>query len=116
MNINKSKVFLRAIDVVDERGWGKGNEAMDANGPVCILGACRVALDELYPGWDKGFPDSSGRDYYKYMALGYVSIMSTLMEITGTFAYVWNDNLDGSPRQNRELVKQKLAEAADFVS
>lgn len=36
-------VFLRAIDVLNERGWGKGRYEEPNNGPVCLVGACAIA-------------------------------------------------------------------------
>lgn len=40
-------VFLKAIDVLNERGWKDGNGDREvygiSSGPVCIVGACVVA-------------------------------------------------------------------------
>lgn len=41
-------VFLKAIDVINERGWVKGRYG-HIQGPVCLIGACAVASD-LEPG------------------------------------------------------------------
>lgn len=36
-------VFLRAIDVINERGWGIGMYENPVNGKVCLVGACAIA-------------------------------------------------------------------------
>jgi hypothetical protein len=45
-------VFLRAIDVINERGWGKGKYDNRDTGEVCLIGACAAAADMSPGDWE----------------------------------------------------------------
>src|SRR4051812_45384717 len=56
-------LFLKAIDVLNERGWRKHNyfdgynEAGEPVGPCCIVGACTIAGGYDRPGKFEGTPE-----------------------------------------------------------
>jgi hypothetical protein len=63
------KVYLRAADLIAERGWTQGDyEALD--GRLCMMGACQVAViedgyllsDGLYTAVFQGLEQHLGRN------------------------------------------------------
>lgn len=99
-------VFLKAIDIIEEYGWGQ-HEYMDEDsdgkyikkGPVCIVGACTLAADirdsngEIAPG-----------DFEKSHE------HSILENVCESLIIYWNDN----PERTKEEVINLLRKAYEY--
>ncbi len=114
---DKPTVLRRAAEIVKERGWGKGNESM-FDGPVCILGACKVALDEAI-GIDWRTLDDNGKPYVMeapYSVLEDLSFTKAINKANGqtphSRVYSWNDFLPNET--GKQTVIDTLLKAAEL--
>lgn len=90
--MSETSVFLKAIDVLNERGWGQGSYAIGDTGPVCLVGACAIA----YGGISK-FENSP-----HYRALSNIT--------NRVFPHNWNDQ----DAKNKEEVIAILRKAHEY--
>lgn len=101
---DKAALFVRAAEIMQERGWGKGNPSMGSTGPVCILGACKAALEEVHI-----LPDTPElNSWYHFLVV--LSFDSTLRRILNSMSpFRWND----ISAKNKEEVVEVLLKAAE---